>query len=70
MTQTRTPPRSIYRRRGPHTLIVAPAMLNALKHRSNACFRIRADDSGDTAHTKWSVVSGQWSVGSVFSTDH
>jgi hypothetical protein len=45
-------------------------MLNALKHRSNACFRIRADDSGDTAHTKWSVVSGQWSVGSVFSTDH
>jgi hypothetical protein len=52
MAQTRAPPRIIYLNGCPHTFIVTPAMLYALKHPLKTRFRIYPDDSGNTAHNK------------------
>jgi hypothetical protein len=52
MSQARPPPRIIYLKGCPHTFIIAPAMLDALKHPAHARFRISTDDSGDTTHNE------------------
>src|SRR5205085_9682895 len=50
MTETHTPPVIINRRARPHTFVVAPAMLNAPQHSSDARVWLTTDQSGDTAH--------------------
>ncbi len=50
MAQARTPPLVIYRNGCPHTLIITPAMLNAIEHRSDARFRCVTDYSGNSTH--------------------
>jgi hypothetical protein len=50
MAQTSAPSGIIYLNGCPHTFIITPAMLKALKHTLDTRFRIYPDDSGDTAH--------------------
>ncbi len=50
MAQTRTPSRVIYHGGCPHALIITPAMLNAIEHRSDTRFRCVSDDSGNSTH--------------------
>ena len=49
VTNTNAAPFSI-NGRGPHTFIVASAMLDCLQHRADVCFRILSYESGDAAH--------------------
>jgi hypothetical protein len=50
MAQARAPARIVNNARSPHAVIVAPAMLNALKHRADARIGVRAYQSGNAAH--------------------
>src|SRR4026209_2120298 len=50
MAQTRPSPLGIDRLRNPNTLIVSPAMLNTLEHRTNDLIRIDTDYPCDPTH--------------------
>src|SRR6185295_953334 len=52
MPQTRTPSGRIDRRGNPNTLIVTPAMLNALEHSANESLRLEPNNSSNPTHRK------------------
>jgi hypothetical protein len=50
MAETRAPPLFINRLGTPHTLVVAPAMLDSLEHRADARFGSYGNQTGNAAH--------------------
>jgi len=52
MPQTCAPSFNIYLTGSPHTFIITPAMLYAVKHRPDTRFRISANDPSYSAHKK------------------